>query len=291
MIFEYLSLPNQTSMKKTLLSFLLLISIASFAQNLTHSVSQEITSGSVKCTNEFGGGDNTYLRFFKLADFNITSHYSINSIDFGVWGVGGASTFTVKLYATNENFPQNFPGENYTLLAEEEYEVSDLQMMIFSAPITAVVPYGQDLVVQVSYQSAADTFIDLGSNGFGQTSPTYLMADLCEYFTPVDANTTGIPEPFNNLSLVLNVVGGILSVNDNYIAGVKIYPNPANDIINLQLPDGLNIVNVMVTDVTGKSMSVQCTGGVLDFRGYTSGLYCLSVETDKGSFTQKIIKI
>lgn len=55
-------------MKKYLLAFLLLLNVAVFAQNLTHSVSQEITSGSVRCTNEFGGGNNTYLRFFKLED-------------------------------------------------------------------------------------------------------------------------------------------------------------------------------------------------------------------------------
>lgn len=277
-------------MKKYLLAFLLLLNVAVFAQNLTHSVSQEITSGSVRCTNEFGGGNNTYLRFFKLEDFNITSDYSISNVEFGIWTVNGPTVLTVKLYATNEDFPQNFPGEGYTLLAQEEYEVSALQMMLFSAPVSAVVPYGKDLVVQVEYQTAEDIYTDFGSNGSGQTSPTYLMADLCEYLIPVDASTLDIPEPFNELSLVLNVVGEILSLNDNTIAGIRIFPNPANEYVKVQSDSELAILNAFVIDSAGKRITLSNKNGIVDFSGLVSGLYYLCVVTENGNITKKIIK-
>lgn len=211
-------------------------------------------------------------------------------MELGIWTVNGPTVLTVKLYATNEVFPQNFPGEGYTLLAQEEYEVSNLQMMLFSAPISAVVPYGKDLVVQVEYQTAEDSYTDFGSNGSGQTSPTYLMADLCEYLTPVDASTLDIPEPFNELSLVLNVVGEILSLNDNTIAGIRIFPNPANEYVKVQSDNELVILNVFVIDSAGKRITLSNKNGIVDVSGLVSGLYCLCVVTENGNITKKIIK-
>ena len=63
----------------------------SFAQQLTHSLSQDIEDGnSVACNFRDINGNiiyveqNTFYRAFDLDDFSITSSYDITSIDYGI---------------------------------------------------------------------------------------------------------------------------------------------------------------------------------------------------------------
>lgn len=84
--------------------------------------------------------------------------------------------------------------------------------------------------------------------------------------------------------------------NANLSGSLVVYPNPANKIIYLKIPDRIfkSSPNITVTDVMGKKVFEQISQYALesiDISNFVSGIYIVSVETDlKEKFTERFIK-
>lgn len=72
------------------------------------------------------------------------------------------------------------------------------------------------------------------------------------------------------------------------ITKVKLFPNPASDILNLLTSS--DIKNISVSDVSGKVINVKPDGNKIDIKNLPSGNYILSIETKEGKTSQKFIK-
>ena len=71
------------------------------------------------------------------------------------------------------------------------------------------------------------------------------------------------------------------------LSGLKIYPNPTNDIINVVYNNGLLI---SVYSVDGKALGTH-TSKEIDFTNYENGVYILKIENSMGNSTvRRIIK-
>jgi len=135
--------------------------------------------------------------------------------------------------------------------------------------------------------------------GFGMwslySSPDTLKVDDVMYpFTPTFNETyqvTGVIEysfsefkilPRNAADVVL-----IMSVNEeNKFAGLKMYPNPADEVVMLSgLPTNSS---VQVVDLTGKTMMTTNTA-VLNTGVLANGLYLVKVTNDNVSKTYKLV--
>ncbi|MEZ4839213.1 T9SS type A sorting domain-containing protein [Flavobacterium sp.] len=83
------------------------------------------------------------------------------------------------------------------------------------------------------------------------------------------------------------------STNDFFASNLKIYPNPTNGMINLSSSTTL-INTVSVTDLNGRIVKFFNLSGIsqteLNVSELTSGMYFVSVETDLGKGTTKIVK-
>jgi hypothetical protein len=135
--------------------------------------------------------------------------------------------------------------------------------------------------------------INLGAQGKGnvtfkiKTKPTVAVnstvtqkADIFfDYNWPIttnDANTT-----FTVLS------------HDNFAVDntVKVYPNPAKNIVNIEA--GSELQSVQLYDVQGRllqSLSAEGTGTVLDLSSKPAGIYFIKINTEKGAKVEKVIK-
>lgn len=92
---------------------------------------------------------------------------------------------------------------------------------------------------------------------------------------------------YDNFSLV----EGVLSVDDFSTSNVKIYPNPANDFINIE--SNVNeITEVALYDILGKKVLSQnkLTNNRLDISNLTRGVYFIKINSNGNSITKKIIK-
>jgi hypothetical protein len=81
---------------------------------------------------------------------------------------------------------------------------------------------------------------------------------------------------------------GIDDVN-GLASQIKVYPNPANDLVFVNAPVK---VNLTLTDVTGKAIITSNTGNNISVKGLASGMYLLRITDKNGVFlkTEKLLK-
>jgi hypothetical protein len=125
------------------------------------------------------------------------------------------------------------------------------------------------------------------SNADGQTAPAYITATACGIATPTALSGIGFP----NMHLVLSVTGSPnLSITDNELENnIKVYPNPTNNILNIELANSLELRNIEITTITGQKV-LESTASTIDVSGFQDGIYFIKIVSDKGILTQKFIK-
>jgi hypothetical protein len=171
---------------------------------ITHSSSQSIINGnSVSCNAGGLHTNNSYMRVFDLVnDFSISGPINVTSVDFGIEladGATGTQPVTVNIYTLSGSLLFS----NLTLVASQPISVPDQSLTILNVPISASIPAGSLLVVEIytpSGQVSGNSFF-VGSNNLGQTDPTYLAAADCGVPEPATTASLGFP----GMHLVMNV--------------------------------------------------------------------------------------
>ena len=175
---------------------------------LTHSLSQEIVQfNSVACQNGSGHTDNSYFRAFNLVDFGIETDFTLSEVQFGVESaaaLGDSQLVVVNAYLSDEPFPTG----TITLIDSATLVIEDQELTILSTPLSAVVPAGSEIVLEVfTPLGEGGNIFFIGSNPFGQTGPTYLAAADCGLPDPLDIAEIGFPD----MQIVMNLVGQVQS--------------------------------------------------------------------------------
>ena len=86
-------------------------------------------------------------------------------------------------------------------------------------------------------------------------------------------------------------ISGINNLNE---LSVKIYPNPVTDNITLERDGSSGLMNVSLLTVTGRLIKTAVLTGQkssMDLSGLSKGTYILHIETDKGTYSTKIVKL
>ena len=178
---------------------------------ITQNTSDAITAGqSVACPPDGPHDDNSYWRRFDLdGDHAITSCFQVSRVDFGVElasAPDGSQPVWVRLHTIPNAAP--LTTANLTSIGSFPLSVTNQSLTIIQTPGNAIVidPLLLDLVVEVytpSGQDAGDLFL-IGSNGLGQSAPSYLSAPDCGIAQPTDLADQGYP----NMHIYMSVVGG-----------------------------------------------------------------------------------
>ncbi|OYT16409.1 MAG: hypothetical protein B7C24_07955 [Bacteroidetes bacterium 4572_77] len=171
---------------------------------ITHSQSQTIVSGnSVSCNSGGLHTDNSFWRVFDLVgDFGINEAIDISSVEVAIETAassGGTQPISINIYTLSGPFVL----ANLSLIATKAVTVSDQTNSILSVPISAAIPSGSLLVVEVftpDGQSSGNSFF-IGSNNSGETAPSYISAASCGIVGPTTTADLGFP----NMQIVLNV--------------------------------------------------------------------------------------
>jgi len=82
----------------------------------------------------------------------------------------------------------------------------------------------------------------------------------------------------------------IIGVNDNLLSQVSLFPNPATAIVNIKLPNTVEIQSIAVYDVLGKLVANSATNNQINVSQFNRGVYMVNIETNQGTITKKIIK-
>ncbi|TRW25206.1 T9SS type A sorting domain-containing protein [Flavobacterium zepuense] len=88
-----------------------------------------------------------------------------------------------------------------------------------------------------------------------------------------------------------NTVFGVLNTRDFVVdQSVKIYPNPANAVINIQTDSAIN--SMQLYDIQGRLLQAISGNGnkaIVDVSGRAKGLYFLKITTEKGTKVEKVM--
>jgi len=96
--------------------------------------------------------------------------------------------------------------------------------------------------------------------------------------------TGGESDPSNMVTIV------VTNIIDNAENTIKIYPNPAYDVINIEAANDVKMIRIMnMVGQTVYSNAVQNPNSTINVNELESGVYFLQVETEHGSSTQKIV--
>jgi hypothetical protein len=143
--------------------------------------------------------------------------------------------------------------------------------------------------------------------GTGLFDGTYeLVRDQFEYYDLTNSNlpafvyTTvilrlaGSSNPLSEFNLALSEVDPISIVNVQEInnADFAVYPNPAADVLNIQLKNELNNATVSIIDATGRivlSQALNAKSNTIDTAALNQGLYIIRVNNAGAVTSEKVV--
>ena len=82
-----------------------------------------------------------------------------------------------------------------------------------------------------------------------------------------------------------------ISISENSNGGYRIYPNPTNGIVTVEL-QSLDITRIEITDVIGKQiMNIENVSDVnrFDLSPFKAGVYFINLYSEKGKLSDKLI--
>jgi hypothetical protein len=81
-----------------------------------------------------------------------------------------------------------------------------------------------------------------------------------------------------------------LSLYSNVKEAVSVYPNPAVNVINLQMPSVVEIKSATIFNLLGQEIQVRVTNNQIDVSDLAQGVHILKLETNQGSISRKFVK-
>ncbi|AWH85865.1 hypothetical protein HYN59_12460 [Flavobacterium album] len=82
--------------------------------------------------------------------------------------------------------------------------------------------------------------------------------------------------------------------NDNQLSQLSVFPNPATNVINVANNAGILVNGVQIVDLNGRTVKSVKFDGVteaqINISDLANGMYMMTVSSDKGTMTQKIVK-
>jgi hypothetical protein len=81
-----------------------------------------------------------------------------------------------------------------------------------------------------------------------------------------------------------------LSLYSNVKEAVSIYPNPAVNVINLQMPSVVEIKSATIFNLLGQEIEVRVTNNQIDVSDLAQGVHILKLETNQGRSSRKFVK-
>ncbi|MGH1517135.1 M28 family peptidase [Chryseobacterium sp. JK1] len=108
------------------------------------------------------------------------------------------------------------------------------------------------------------------------------------YVLNVGKATVGALQHFAVASTVNNLLG-TKETPQKPSENVRIYPNPAKDTVNIEFSQKVNQFKVEITDMAGNMFLQSENQQKINTSGLKNGVYTVTIKTEKGNTTKKII--
>jgi hypothetical protein len=114
-----------------------------------------------------------------------------------------------------------------------------------------------------------------------------------ETFNGAAGNTVATTSTFDNITVSANPASLLSAPATAVATKFSVFPNPSNGIVTVANTNAL-INAIAITDINGRTVKNVKVGGVasteVNISDLASGVYMMSISSDKGTSTQKIVK-
>lgn len=152
------------------------------------------------------------------------------------------------------------------------------------------VPMAADSTYEIGMLANANAYTADTIGGTGHlrvtVSPACVMVDFVRAYLPADTNATQHNQEVAFSYTLGNCANAIQDEIKNDV--IKIYPNPAQNIISIRTPEGITNYQVSLENIFGQTMLVNNTN-VLDVSKIPNGVYFVNVHTAQKILKQKVI--
>jgi len=152
-------------------------------------------------------------------------------------------------------------------------------------PLGFDIRFAQDLGIDPTTGNIYGTLFQLDQNATPATTGGLYSIDK------TTGTATAIGTPGRDEYTVCAIKGTSLSISENTIEGLRVYPNPTNG--NLLINAKENIENIKVINLAGQEVMTVDNNGLnaqLDLSNLPSGAYILKIATDQTVATYQIVK-
>ncbi len=202
--------------------------------------------------------------------------------------IGDYLHYVVRFQNTGTDYAENIVIKD---ILDEKLDWYSLEMIDASHPYRSTQNYGAQLEVFFEGINLPATSTDeAASHGYFtfkiKPKTSVVLNDVIEnkasiffdYNNPIVTNT--VSTTISNLGVPKPIAATIGTV----------YPNPAHDVLNIAANSGVTIQDVIISNALGQTI-VHTKDATLDVNGLAVGTYFVTITTNKGSTTQKWIKL
>lgn len=183
-----------------------------------------------------------------------------------------------------ESDQSGLPGNNATSLSFTQQLAactalySPLQTVMSNAYSSDYVPFeGKGDIITGFYETPQSQNEHTANDTFANVDPTYVFK--------VGKAAVGALQHFAIASSVL----ATHEASSNLLEDIKIYPNPAKDILNLEIPKEIKNFSFEIKDMSGRLLSAHENEKTINVSKLSNGVYLCTVKSDNYSTTRKVI--
>jgi|26BtaG_2_1085354.scaffolds.fasta_scaffold00488_7 hypothetical protein len=297
-------------MKKITFLVLLLLGTVTLAQEID-IIDRPSDVNTAVISVESDDGTGVYV----ADSFTTTEDLSLNSITLhGFYsngsGVNFTTAFNIIIYANNEGTPgtnfqpqiagtgvielKGITSDNYVITTEGTKTLITVDLASANSGESPTLVAGTYWMV--CYPSITGSPTDEGRWNW------YLSSTIAPLETLLIDPQNLFGASATNWSSVGNLIGDTansfawtlkgspaLSVNENKLAQLSIFPNPAQDVIRIKMPSHIETTQVSLYNVLGKQINATMVNNQINVSHLSKGLYILNLETTAGTLTEKLI--
>ena len=243
------------------------------------------TEYSVKFIH-FSGEEQGLLGSYHYVN-NVVFQNGVRQMDirlvFNIDQVGGklsAPSNSVKCESDQAGLPGNNPASlSFTQqLAACTTLYSPLQTVMSNAYSSDYVPFeGKGDIITGFYETPQSQNEHTANDTFANVDPTYVFK--------VGKAAVGALQHFAVATSVL----ATHETSSNLLENIKIYPNPAKDILNLEIPEEIKNFSFEIKDMSGRLISAHENETNINVSKLSNGVYLCTVKSDGETVTKKVI--
>jgi hypothetical protein len=242
-------------------------------------------------TNTFDNVNNNYTDgFIGFTRFTSTSTSNTNPPNYAdsVDGLG-TSMYTYNDVATSNLWAYS---RAVSLVAGEQVTIKFKTRLYGTAPMTLALKVGTEQRSTLQ-TTAIQTFNVTDATAYTQQTATWTATTPGIYYFGFNNNSAASASQ-SFLFLDTLELTSVLSTTEFIDSNFSISPNPANDFITVSNADNISVNAISITDLNGRVVKQNTYSNVTNVQvnvsDLASGVYMMSISSDKASVTKKIIK-